>query len=108
LDSLSKACHLLWSVLHILQNDPSSSTRMYRVLNLLTVPCVQWQCWWGAFYVSLSSLLQYIAKIRKGIWKSFATLLVTFHVFAQLLHLVAVRQGLCCFYLNSCCKYVFI
>ena len=24
------------------------------VLNVLNVPCVQWQCWWGAFYISLS------------------------------------------------------
>jgi len=27
---------------------------MDRVLNVLNVPCVQRQCWWGAFYVSLS------------------------------------------------------
>ena len=26
--SLSKACHVLWSVLHILQNDPPSPTQM--------------------------------------------------------------------------------
>ena len=27
---------------------------MDRVLNVLNVPCVQWQCWWGAFCISLS------------------------------------------------------
>jgi len=26
---------------------------MDRELNVLHVPCVQWQCWWGAFYVTL-------------------------------------------------------
>jgi hypothetical protein len=27
---------------------------LYPVLNVLAVPCGQWQCWWGPFYVSLS------------------------------------------------------
>jgi len=31
--------------------------------------------------------------------------LLTFHSFAQLSHLVAVRQGVCCFYLASSFKY---
>jgi hypothetical protein len=31
--------------------------------------------------------------------------LLTFHGFAQLSHLAAVRQGMCCFYVTSACKY---
>ena len=46
------------------------------VLNLLTVPCVQWQCRCSPFYASLPYSVAVIAKIRKGIWKSFAALLV--------------------------------
>ena len=49
---------------------------MYRVLNLLNVPCVQRQCWCGAFYVSLSYHVAVIVKIRKGIRKYFASFLV--------------------------------
>jgi hypothetical protein len=60
----------------------------------------------GVLFASVChTLSQYIAKIRKGIWKSFATFLVDLHVFVQLSHLVAGRQGLCCFYLTSSCKY---
>jgi hypothetical protein len=46
---------------------------------------VQSQCWWGAFYMSLSYMLQYITRIRKGIWKSFTMLLVNFPCFCTAL-----------------------
>jgi len=64
------------------------------VLSLLNVPCVQRQC-----LLVCHTLLQHIAKIRKGIRKSFASLLVNLPSFAKLSHLVAVRQGVCCSYL---------
>jgi len=50
-----KAWHVLRNVLHIFQKILCHLLRwMDRVSDLLNVPSVQWQCWWGAFYVSLS------------------------------------------------------
>jgi hypothetical protein len=54
----------------------------------------------------LCTLLQYIAKIRKGIWKSFLAPPVEFIVHSQFWHLVTVRQGVCCYCLSSSFKYV--
>lgn len=34
------------------------------------------ECWWGAFMSASHTLLQYITKIQKGIWISFAMLLI--------------------------------
>ena len=52
---LSKVWQLLWSVLDALKMIKRHLHRwMDCVLNLLNVFCVQRQCWWGAFYVSLS------------------------------------------------------
>jgi len=66
-----------WSVLHILQNYSLSCTQM-------DWPCVI--CWMypvfndsvgGMLFTSVyRTLSHYIAKIWKGIWKSFAALLV--------------------------------
>jgi len=51
------------------------------------------------------TLLQYIAKIRKESNNPSPRFLLTFHLFAQLSHLVAMRQGVCCYYLTSSFKY---
>jgi hypothetical protein len=51
------------------------------------------------------TLLQYIAKIRKEYDNHSPRSLLTFRVFAQLSHLVAMRQGVCCYYLTTSLKY---
>jgi hypothetical protein len=57
------------------------------------------------FTSALCTLLQYIAKIRKGIWKSFPVPLGEFIVHTQFPDLVAVRQGVCCYSLSASFKY---
>ena len=105
--SLSKACHVLWSVLHILQNDPPSPTQM-------DGPCVKYvdctmcsvtllvRCFLRQSVIPYCSILP---KYEKESENPSPRSSLTFHVFAQLSHLVAMRQGVCCFYLDSCCKY---
>jgi hypothetical protein len=56
------------------------------------------------FNVSLSNLLQYVAKYKKGSENPSSRTVLTFHVFSQRSHLVAVRQGLCCSCLTYSCK----
>jgi len=48
------ACAMEWSAYLTKWSSRHLPRWMDRVLNVLNVPCVQWQCWWGAFYVSLS------------------------------------------------------
>jgi hypothetical protein len=90
-----------WSVLNVLQTDPPSSTQMDEPC-VKSVPCGQWQFWWGVFTSVCRTLLQYTAEIRKN----FAALLVELPRFRSFLsHLSVVRQDACCFCLTSCCKY---
>ena len=52
------------------------------------------------------TLLQYIVKILKEIWKSFAALLDDFPLFRTALsHLVSVSEDVCCCCLASSCQY---
>ena len=69
---------------------------MDRVLNVLNVPCVQWQCWWGAFYISLSypGAVYFQNKMNLKILRP---LPVYVPFFATLSHLIALHQGVRCF-----------
>jgi hypothetical protein len=105
--SLSKIWHVLWSVLHVLRNDPPSSTQM-------DGPCVKSvEC----TFCSMTVLVRYF--LRQSFVPSCSILpkyenesenhslrsLLTFHVFAQLSHLVAMRQAMNFYYLTSSCTY---
>ena len=90
-----------------LQNDPSSSTQM-------DGPCVKsFDCTLCSVTVLVRCFLRQsvvpccsiLPKYEKESENTSPRSSLTFRVFTQLSHLVAVRQGLCCFYLNSCCKY---
>jgi hypothetical protein len=71
--SLSKAWHVLWSDLHILQNDPPSSTQMDgpRVKCVERTLCSMTLLMRCLFTSVCHTLLQCITKIIKWIWKSF-------------------------------------
>jgi len=76
--------------------------RKDRALNVLNVPYVQWQWWWGASYVSLSyPVAVHCQKNKNESENSSPRSVLNF----RLSHLVAVRQGVCCSYLTSSCKY---
>jgi len=98
---------LLRSVLRVLQNDPPSSTQMDGPC-VKSVDCtlcsvtVLVRCFLRQSVVPCCSILP---KYEKESENPSPRSSLTFHVFAQLSRLVAVRQGVCCFYLNFCRKY---
>jgi hypothetical protein len=105
--SLTKAWHVLWGVVHILQNDPPLSIQM----DGLCIKCVECTLCTVTVFV-MCSLHQPLVpccstspKYKKESENPSPCSFLTYHSFAQLSHLVAVRQGMCCFYLTSACKY---
>jgi hypothetical protein len=83
------------------------SRLMDRVLKVSNVPCVQWQCWWGALYVALSYPFAVCCLNTKRNLKILRRVSCWPSTFPHSSQLVAVSKGVCCSYMTSSCKYAF-
>jgi hypothetical protein len=104
---LSKAWLVLWSVLHIQQNDTPPSTRMDgpRVKCIEFTMCSMTMLVRCVLRQSVVPCCSTVPKCKNESENPSPRSLFTFQVFALLSHLVAMRQGVCCFYLTSSWKY---
>jgi hypothetical protein len=105
--SLWKAWSVLWSIQHVLQNDPPTSTHtdgpcVKSVECTLCSMTVLVRCFLHQSPIPCCSILQ---KYEKESENPLLLSSLTFYCFAQLTHLTAAHQDVCCFCLTVFCKY---